>query len=42
MKEEDKAMEEGVKQPKVGTIKGNLGNKISTPDKMSGTREAER
>ena len=41
-KEEDKAMEEGVKQAKVGTIKGNLGNKISTPDKMSGTREAER
>ena len=35
-------MEEGVKQAKVGTIKGNLVNKISTIDKTQGTREAER
>ena len=40
-KEEDKAMEEGAKQAKAGTIKGNPGNKISTNNKMPQTCEAE-
>ena len=36
-------MEEGVKQAKEGTIKGNPGNKISTTtNKTQGTYEAER
>ena len=35
-------MEEGVKQAKVGTIKGNPKNRASTTDKTQGTREVER
>ena len=40
-KEEDKATEEGVKQAKVGKIKGNPENKTSPIDKTLWTREAE-
>ena len=35
-------MEEGAKQAKAGTIKGNPQNKISTTDKTQRMREAER
>ena len=34
-------MEEGVNQAKVGKIKANPRNKISTTEKTQGTREAE-
>ena len=41
MKEEDKAMEEGANQAKVGITKGKPGNKTPTTDKTLRTREAE-